>query len=132
MKTKLEWKVFIHEPNSNAFIAFNVFNSTRFVEGLQRLKKSMKKKPLTDKEIIDEVEHLAKYAFWGKCEYEVVLTDLFCNIDNKEIRRLRNVDSEKRIESVNLMYSRKVDVFEQLYMNWEHFSKYVLDNLGKI
>lgn len=132
MKTRPEWKVFIHEPNSNEFIPFNVFNSSKFVDGLQRLKKSMKKTPITDEEAIKEIERLARYSFWGKCEYELILTDLFCHISNKEIRRLRNTDADKRLDSVELMHSRKIDVFEQLYLNWNQFAKYVLENLGKI
>ena len=52
-----------------------------------------------------------KYHYWAKCEWEIIITSLF---DTKKT----NTD-------------RKVDVFEQINLNWDRFTDYVWSTLTR-
>lgn len=129
---KLEWFVFLHDWNTNEIRQYNVFNSARFYDGLLRIKKSMKKKPLDLDDFSKELNSIAMWSFWAKCEYEIIITNLSCTIDNTEIRRLQDVDENSRVEYVNLKCHKKVDIYEQLKLNWDKFASYIFENLDKI
>lgn len=129
---KLEWFVFLHDWNSKDIRPFNVFNSARFYDGLLRIKKSMKKKPLDFDAFSKELNSIAMYSFWAKCEYEIIITDLTCTIDNEELRRLQKVDEDSRVEYVNLACHKKVDIYEQLKLNWDKFAGYIFENLNSV
>lgn len=51
-------------------------------------------------EFSSELQHIARYYFWSKYEYEIF------------------------IESWNSDKSAKIDVFDQLMLNWDAFAKY--------
>ena len=56
---------------------------------------------LTKEVFSDQLKHILQYYFWGKCEWEIVL-----NHDN-------GTNSD-----------RKIDVYEQVMLNWDKFVEY--------
>ena len=98
-----EWYTFIEDFNKKEIIIFNVFRSHNFLEGCKRTFKRFKETERIEKEI----KNWALYSFCSKFEYEIVITSL-SNSDN--------------------FNERKIDVYDQLMLNWDAFFKYVLEH----
>ena len=75
------------------------------------------------------------YFFWCKSEYEIIITELFSYITDKELDRI-NKEREKRIQQydnfhgviVNLDIGKKIDIYQQIMDNWEAFKEYLFNN----
>ena len=73
------------------------------------------------------------YYYWSKAEWELVITDTQPHIDRKELNRLitdcylkRTVaESPLLFSHVNLSDAEKIDVYEQVRLNWDEFVDYV-------
>ena len=104
METKnLHWKVFEHDFNKNEIIGYDVFSHIGFVEDLKKADRKAK----SDKEFLTEAENLLQYYFWAKAEHEILVKGLFDNKNESQI---------------------KIDVFDQIQMNWDRFAEYLLAN----
>lgn len=88
----------------------------------------------------DQLRRWCLYAFWAKAEYEIVLTTWTPSIDREELIRLEKED-EKHIQdwgkpayryTPNLSVSEKIDIYDQLKLNWSLFKNYVFDNEKEI
>lgn len=106
VKHQPEWYVFVEDFNGKKIEKFNVFHSHRFIEGCKQAVKQYKKDYDIAK-LEKEIHSWAVYSFWAKSEYEVVITSLFRN----EIQK-------------------KIDVFDQLELNWDAFFKYILEYMN--
>lgn len=101
---ELEWNVMLYSDidGCGKMVAFNIFNSHRFHMDIEEL--------FQQKEMLDEttfsrrVESAAMYTFWSRYEYEIAVGPLF-KIDEK--------------------ICAKVDVYEQLKLNWPHLIRYL-------
>ena len=94
---KLEYNVINHSSNNSCFYSYNVFNNFYLSEFLDKYKN----KPVKDRNIEDfskELDHICMYAFWSKCEYEIVLK----NWTGEDIEQ-------------------KIDAYWQLKNNWNVF-----------
>ena len=100
-----EWYVYVDDFNKKEIEKFNVFQSLNFLEGCKRTFKKYKDIDIIEKEI----KSWAMYSFWSKCEYEIVLTSLF----NSERHKFKD---------------EKIDVYDQLLMNWDSFFRYVVEH----
>lgn len=98
-----EWYVYREDFNTSKITKYNVFNNYNFINGCRKTFKKYKD-PL---EIEKEIHSWAKYCFWCKCEYEIVLSGII---------------SHKNYEE------KKIDVYDQLMMNWNCFYRYVLEH----
>ena len=129
-KIHLEWNVLRYNHNDREFEVFNVFNHWSFREYLEKL--------LTDKNITREYfeERLRRevmYCYWSKTEWECIVTDTKPHIKRKELDRIidecyqrRTIEQGlPRCEAVNLSDSEKIDVYDQVNLNWEAFVEYV-------
>lgn len=99
---KLEWYVFMERNLS--FHEYNIFDHGTFAGYC----KDAYRKHREDKAaFLEDVRHALMYCFWSKCEYEILLRAWPpCDRDNV----------------------RKVDIYEQVMMNWHVFSEYVWEN----
>lgn len=99
-----EWYVFVSDFNTKKIEIFNVFHSHTFLKGCR---KSFKKYKLPEQydELVESIRSDAMYSFWSKCEYETVITELFGR------------DS---------FQAKKIDVYQQLMLNWEPFIEYTI------
>ena len=87
-----------------------------------------------------QLRNICQYNFWAKCEYEIVLTTWTPSIEREELLRLINEDKEY-IEkwgspayryTSNLSACEKIDIFDQLQLNWQLFKHYVFENEKEI
>ena len=115
---ELEWNVFRYDCNADKFVTYNIFKHGGFLEDLKKLcKKYNKEYPYLSYEgntkenkkiktqFFEELKRNLKYYFWSKCEMELVLVSWPVG------------DIEE-----------KIDIWDQLEMNWNRFSNYVWVN----
>ena len=93
-----EYKVWVFNHNSQKIELFNVFNHSAFNEQVEEL--LMKCKNIG--EFSDALKKEARYYFWSKAEWEVVI-EPWCGC--------RDVEKSKV----------KIDVYDQLIANWDWF-----------
>lgn len=98
-----EWYVYTEDYNANTIKKFNVFYSINFLDGCKRTFKKYK----DIKKIEEEIKAWARYSFWSKCEYEVVLNAFTNKSDFQDV---------------------KIDVYDQLMLNWDSFFQYIMDH----
>ena len=98
-----EWYVYVEDYNAKTIKKFNVFHSVNFLKGCKETFKKFKDVELIEKEI----KNWAKYSFWSKYEYEIVLSAFPYAVNFKNV---------------------KIDVYDQLEMNWDSFFRYVMDH----
>ena len=97
---KMKWYVKIHDFNSDTIVDYNIFNSVRMTEGIQKLFDE----GIGDYDkFVKDLDNLCKYCFWSKSEYEVMMSGLF--------------DGHKQY---------KIDVYSQLVMNMNNLADYIL------
>lgn len=143
MKKELVWNVFLINSNSNELEQFNVFNNTRFYTSLKDIKKDIRKNKIdltniTAKDyswINYSIRIAAQSAFWAKFEYEYLISPVFSAIATKELERLKQMDISKISNNkicVNLINDSKIDIYNQLQLNWDCFVKYIIDNIKLI
>ena len=126
---KLEWNVYTEDINSRKIKVFNIFDHGRFLEDVKKALKKFDNK----EEFAEEVKKSLGYYYWSKCEWEVVITSWPPHIAMSELDRL-NTECEEHIkkydrEPYRLCYNpdvgEKIDVYEQIQLNWNHFIDYV-------
>lgn len=108
MKDSLVWNVWEYPMSwagSEPLVpkAVNIFDHYRFSLDLYNLKK----KKLERKEFEKELLSIIRYSFWAKCEYELQLFPW--------------PDSERD-------NGHKIDVYNQIEINWDRFADYVWEN----
>lgn len=104
MKKQLEWNVYSH-----CLGTFNVFDSYNFMNDLYKIKTNFIKGKLTQDEFKEEVRKHLSYQYRSRCEYELILTTW--PVHDEEI---------------------KVDVYDQVMLNFDKFFDYILNNLKLI
>ena len=97
------WNVYIENFNRSKIESYNIFKHYGF---LTDVKKAYKKYKNNFKAFSDEVKRALMYFFWSKCEWEIILSDW------------PHHDS---------FHDEKVDVYDQVMLNWDIFIKYVWD-----
>jgi len=102
----MKWYVLNHDFNKNEIELFNIFNSFKFNEGVEKLLK----KYTTFSTFVDELNSLAMYCFWCKAEYEIACGGLFA-------------ESADDLE--------KIDIYTQLKNNIEPLAIYILTEYNK-
>jgi len=103
----MKWNVYYHDSNANEIVVWNVFEHFKFSK---ELKDNLKDSPNKESFSI-AARRTAQYYFWSKCEWEVIIAPWVGRNDTPEI---------------------KVDVYNQLCMNWEHFIEYVWSNKSEL
>lgn len=98
----MEWFVWYYDNNEKKIDKFNVFRSVRFTDSLS---KTLKRR-LNIEEFREELRKDLMYAFWSKFEYETTISSF---PQDKDV-------------------VRKVDIYEQVMMNFDAFAYYVWCN----
>ena len=98
----LEWNVYMEDFNNRRIKTHNVFSHGGF---LADLKKAARKYRDREREQFEaELSQSLMYWYWCKCEWEIILSDW------------------PPSEQFN---KKKVDVYDQVVMNWPVFCDYV-------
>lgn len=91
---EFSWNVWLWNFNHDGLEAYDV--GFRFLNEYKSLKP--KDRPKTHEEIDEWLDHKARYMFWSKCEYEMII---------------HGWPAQKNDE--------KVDIYSQLKLNWNDF-----------
>ena len=94
----LEWKVYYHDFNRKEIVPYNVFEHGSFLEDC---KKNARKNSKDFYLFCDRLQRDLMYWFWSKCEWEIVLKPW-----------------------VGIAREEKIDVYDQVMLNWDQFCKY--------
>lgn len=103
MANGLEWNVFVSDFNKKQINKYNVFNHFTFLE---YCKKNAKKNAKDFDKFCDQLRKDLMYCYWSKCEWEVVITDW----------------------PTSGTCEAKIDVFDQVMLNWDNFRNYVWEH----
>ena len=132
-KTKnLVWNVFRYNINARIIERYNVFNHSGFYTYVLKIDRKDKTA------FAEQLKREAMYYFWSKCEMEVVITSWPPYIDANEYDRLtkeNNENIDKRGESARVLnicptVGEKIDIYEQLMLNWDMFVEYTWNTLN--
>ena len=100
----MEWNVFYFDANSQKIKTYNVLN-----EGIRKeIKKLKKKYKDSKKEFSEKLETTLRYYYCSKAEWEIILS-AWVGGDGSE--------------------QTKIDVWNQIHLNWEKFLDYCWDKL---
>lgn len=97
----MEWNVYYHDFNREKIIQWNVFKHHSFNEEVDNLLNF----DLTKQDLSNQLNQIALYYFWAKCEYEVIISPW--------TGRAKDI---------------KIDIYSQLHMNWDAFVDYVWEH----
>ena len=104
----LSWNVYYENFNQRKIETYNVLQHGGFVKDL---KDFLKKHPNTDKESFAKcIKSNLMYYFWSRCEWEVLVCPLFSSNTREE----------------------KIDVYDQISMNFDIFVDYCWNNKNEI
>ena len=103
---------------------YNVFSHNSFL-------KDVTKFPKDKKVFAEQLRRNAMYYFWSKCEMEVIITSWPAYIDmpeygriTKEINDTKNAGRTPRVVNIAPTVGSKIDIYEQLMLNWDAFVNY--------
>lgn len=101
----MEWYVYRHDTNKGKIIKYNVVNTgviNHLIEMLNQIKKE--KGHWNYDDFTAAAMQIYRYYYWGKCEHEIIIK-----------------------EWVGREAEEKVDVFDQLMLNWDIFVDHLYD-----
>ena len=100
----LEWNVYYGDFGGKKIRVGNIFDHGGFMEDCRE---AYKKCADNREDFLDKVRWSLMYYYWSRCEWEIVL-DLWPHRDGFD--------------------GYKVDVYDQVVLNWDKFSDYVWAN----
>ena len=129
----MEWNVYYYNINRNKIETFNIFNHYSLVKYIQKSIQECEDKD----EFAEKVKSELQYYFWSKCEWEVIITDWPTHISidefdriKSEIQKYENWRGHKPYSTgVNLPVAEKIDVYDQVKLNWSAFVDYTWHTL---
>ena len=158
MKKQLVYNV-VYERNGK-IEKHNIFNNERLVKDLCELREEYRKAyaeliesnyivgpAFVDEAAIDafnesyketifkeKLHRTLKYYYWSRAEYEIILTDWPTAVTRDVIEKAMEEFKEKDVyrTCIDLPVSLKVDVYDQIALNFDLFADYVWDNLDQL
>lgn len=100
----LIWNVYVESINRKEITTYNIFTHSSF---LKDCKEHIKEYAEDREAFLEEVRKSLMYYFWSKCEWEIIISDWPPS---------KNFDGFK------------VDVYDQVMMNWGIFSQWLWEN----
>ena len=127
----LEWNVYREDWNNKSIKPWNIFKHSSFCAEVETLIDAAKH-GLNRENFEKEIKRHLMYYFWSKSEYEIVLTSWPPYITDDERIRL-NAEAEEnaakgrgnRIHNICPYVAEKIDVYEQVMLNFDHFIDYL-------
>lgn len=99
----MKWNVYIYDINQQKMADFNIFDHGNFVEYVKKAIMKFKNKEVFANQLKSEL----MYYFWSKSQYEIIISPWCGNKKPCDV---------------------KIDVFDQVMMNFDIFVDYVWDN----
>lgn len=132
----MKWNVVFEDYETGKLKLFNVFDDVGFRLDVEEIMKQKYDK----KQFLYKLDCIAWFHFGSKIEWELFYYRSPIIINAEEIKRIAD-EYQKRLESgennlddfeVKPKKWRKIDVNQQLHVNWEHFANYVWSEYQKI
>lgn len=128
----LEWNVYCEDWNNKSIKPWNIFKHSSFRAEVDRFMDAAKH-GLNRENFEAEIKRYLMYYFWGKAEHEIILTSWPPHIDaQRELPRLVKEKEEATAKGHNRYYldvhlpvAEKIDIYDQVMMNWKHFIDYL-------
>lgn len=129
----LTWKIIMEELNSRKIIFYDIFASGHW----ELVARQLKEETTSREEWENYFRLRLQSQYWSRSEYEVVVTSWPPYIKTEDIQKLSDEVAEREKTwgskplKVNIAptVGRKIDIFEQLDMNWSVFADYVWRNI---
>lgn len=96
----MEWSVYYYNTNKNEILTWNVFQHAAFRDEVQELLAT----PIDKEDFVAKLHSTILYYFWSKAEYEIIIEPWVGRKDCTPI---------------------KVDIYSQIYQNWDRFVEYL-------
>ena len=96
------WNVYRYDVNARKIYIFNVFDHGGFWEYIKKLFNTPEKE-MSREYFNERLKSELMFYYWSKCEHEIIVAP-WIGSDDAAI---------------------KVDIYDQVMNNWEHFSNYV-------
>lgn len=125
----MEWNVYYINMSTEKVETLNVFDHHGFWEDIKTI---CRKEFNTKTTFAKKIKESAIYFFWCRYEYEIIITTFPPQITHKEFDRLNSIDEIVHSYDVNLKRETKIDIYDQLNLNWNHFIEYLWNNKEKI
>lgn len=103
----LKWNVYVSNFNSGEIEIHNVFDHCGFWNDCVSAKKTEK----TKEKFAEKIKSSLMYYYWSKCEWEITVHHW--------------PDNER-------MKNKKIDVYQQIRMNWDIFIDYLWEHRGEL
>ena len=103
----MKWNVYIHNYNKNKIESYNIFDHSGFKYEVKQAIKKYKDKDT----FIDKLKIELAYYFYCKCEWEIIISPWIGKKESCEA---------------------KIDVFDQVMINWDIFANYVWENRNEL
>lgn len=104
----LTWNTYIGDFNSGRIEIHNVFDHYTFLEDCR---KNAKKNGEDKDAFAEQLRRDLMYSYWSKCEWEIII-DHWPHTDR--------------------CHAEKVDVYDQVRLNWDLFVEYVWQHIGEL
>lgn len=119
----LEWNVYVKDMNRGEIKSYNIFHHGRFMHEIEELIESYGG---TKEDFSEQVKRTLMYYFGFKCEWETVITSWPPYITEEELDRL-NTEMDRKYYSLSprLEAAEKIDVYQQVMLNWNRFIDYL-------
>jgi hypothetical protein len=122
------WHVYRENINTKRIEIYNIFEHASFRKDIEEAYATCK----TKDEFVEQLRKSLMYYFWSKCEWEVIITDWPTHISLREVDRLQDEKNEYYEKwghlphslGVNLPVAEKIDVYDQVRLNWSAFVDY--------
>ena len=104
----LTWNVYIGDFNGRKIEVYNIFDHGSFYNDCLKNKRKNGK----DRDVFfEEMRKDLMYYFWSKCEWEIILQHWPSRPDFRDL---------------------KIDVYDQVRLNWDAFTDYVWTHIGEL
>lgn len=104
----LTWNTYVGNFNSGRIEIHNIFDHYTFLEDCR---KNAKKNGEDKNAFAEQLRRDLMYSYWSKCEWEIVI-DHWPHTDR--------------------CMEEKVDVYDQVRLNWDLFVEYVWQHIGEL
>ena len=131
----MKWNVLRNDFNAHEIKEYDIFRHNSFAKDVAELSNQ----DLTKEDFTEKLRRSLQYYFWAKSEHEVVITSWPPYIDGEELTRLNTEYEEHNTKwgrypyklNVRLDVREKIDIYDQVLLNWDIFVDYVWSQRGR-
>lgn len=125
----MTWNVYRENFNDKCIEIWNVFKHHSFTLFVEKALKLYKTNKIDYQEFDKRIKTEAQYYFWSKSEHEVVITSWPPYVDKVELQRLASEIAKEPTKyhyNIEPTVAEKVDIYDQLNLNWDAFVNYII------